>query len=107
MESPPQSRRGARVAAAFLVAIDGLDATPRRRTGDISTTGVYFDTDRDIGTAGTVQWLHLESFDSARVIRVMACVVRTVQLADASGQRVWGAAFEFMPESDEKAALVQ
>jgi hypothetical protein len=107
MESPPQSRRGARVATAFLVAVDGLDAKPRRRTGDISATGVYFDMDRDIGAAGTVQWLHLESFDSARVLRVMACVVRTVQLSDASGQRVWGAAFEFMPESDEKAVLVQ
>ncbi len=103
----PRSRRGPRVATAFLVAIDGLDATPRRRKGDISATGIYFDTDREIGAAGTVQWLHLESFDSARVIRVMACVVRTVQLSDVGGQRVWGAAFEFMPESDEKAGLVR
>jgi hypothetical protein len=106
-QQSPQSRRGARVSTAFLVAIDGIDAAPRRRTGDISATGVYFDMDRDIGAAGTVQWLHLESFDSARVLRVMACVVRTVQLSDASGHRVWGAAFEFMPESDEKAVLVQ
>jgi hypothetical protein len=103
----PQSRRGARIATAFLVAIDGVDGRPRRRNGDISTTGVYFDTDHEIGAAGTVHWLHLESFDSARVLRVMACVVRTVQLADAGGNRVWGAAFEFMPESDEKAASVE
>jgi hypothetical protein len=95
------------VATSFLVAVDGLDPSPKRRSGDISATGVYFDTDRDMGVAGTVQWLHLESFDSARVLRVMACVVRTVQLADATGQRIWGAAFEFMPESDAKADLVQ
>jgi hypothetical protein len=103
----PQSRRGARIATSFLVAIDGVDERPKRRNGDISTTGVYFDTDHEIGAAGTVHWLHLESFDSARVLRVMACVVRTVQLADAGGNRVWGAAFEFMPESDEKAESVE
>jgi Domain of unknown function (DUF4388) len=92
------------VATTFLVAIEGLDAAPGPRQGDISATGVYFETSADVGGAGTIHWLHLVSADSVRQIRVMACVVRTAMMNDADGERFSGAAFEFMPESDEVIA---
>jgi hypothetical protein len=101
-----EARRGARIATRFLVAVEGLDAAPVLRKGDISTTGVYFETDRDVGEVGTVQSLALTSLDRSRSVVVMAHVVRTVKLADAAGSRVSGAAFEFMPESDQAAAQV-
>jgi hypothetical protein len=94
------------VATTFLVAIEGLETTPEPRQGDISATGVYFETKADVGTAGTIHWLHLVSVDTAREIRVMACVVRTVSMAGADGERISGAAFEFMPESDEAIAAL-
>jgi hypothetical protein len=101
-----ESRRGARIATRFLVAVDGLDATPVLRKGDISATGVYFEIDHEVGDVGTVQSLTLTSLDRGRTVRVMAHVVRTVKLSDVAGRRVSGAAFEFMPESDAAAAKV-
>jgi hypothetical protein len=101
-----EARRGARIATRFLVAVEGLDPAPVLRKGDISSTGVYFEIDRDVGDVGTVQSLALTSLDRSRSVRVMAHVVRTVKLADVAGRHISGAAFEFMPESDEAAALV-
>ena len=92
------------MATTFLVAIEGLEGAPEPRQGDISATGVYFETKADVGTAGTIHWLHLVSVDSVREIRVMACVVRTAVMAGADGERFSGAAFEFMPESDDAIA---
>ncbi len=102
-----EARRGARIATRFLVAVEGLDPAPVLRKGDISTTGVYFETERDVGDPGTVQWLTLTSLDRARTVRVMAHVVRTVRLGDVAGRVVSGAALEFMPESDAAAAQVR
>lgn len=100
-----ESRRGARVATTFLVAIEGIDREPTARKGDISATGAYFETSRNVGGVGTIHWLYLVSADRARTLRVMAYVVRTMQV-DAGKQRVGGVAFEFMPDSDEAAAKV-
>jgi hypothetical protein len=100
------SRRGARIATRFLVAVEGVDPAPVLRKGDISATGIYFETERDVGEVGTVQSLALASLDRSRSVRVMAHVVRTVKLADVAGRHLSGAAFEFMPESDEAAAHV-
>lgn len=102
-----EARRGARIATRFLVAVEGLDPAPVLRKGDISATGVYFEIDRDVGEVGTVQSLMLMSLDRGRSLRVMAHVVRTVKLSDVAGRKVSGAAFEFMPESDEAAAQVR
>jgi hypothetical protein len=101
-----ESRRGARIQTAFLVAIDGVDAEPTLRSGDISATGIYFETRREIGGVGTIHWLYLVSADRVKRVRAMAYVVRTVQLADAAGERLGGVALEFMPESDEAHAAL-
>jgi hypothetical protein len=94
-----EARRSARVATKFLVAIEGMDAELVPRTGDISATGVYFEAESSVGDVGTVHWLHLASTDRARTVHVMACIVRTISLADISGARTTGVAFEFMAES--------
>jgi hypothetical protein len=102
-----EGRRGARVATTFLVALEEIEKTPQARQGDISTTGVYFDTPVDVGPTGTIHWLHLVSIDHAKHLRVMAYVVRTATVHKATGEGIRGAAFEFMPESDESVASVQ
>jgi hypothetical protein len=92
------------VATTFLVAIEGLEPRPEPRQGDISATGIYFETNAEVGSAGTIHWLQLVSVDALRQLRVMACVVRTAIMAGAEGEEIRGAAFEFMPESDEAIA---
>lgn len=100
-----ESRRSARIAGGFWVAVEGVDSELVLRRGDISATGIYFEIDADIGAVGTVQWLHVASLDRTRVVHVMAHVVRIVSLADVH-REVKGVALEFMPESDEAAANV-
>ena len=102
-----EARRGARVAARFRVAIEGLETTPFLRKGDISATGVYFETEQDVGEVGAVHALRLVSLDGAASVRVYAHVVRTLRMSDAAGRRISGAAFEFLPESDISAVLVR
>ncbi len=97
-----EERRGARVATTFLVAVEGVEKAPLPRQGDISQSGVYFETSADLGVVGTIHWLHLVSIDLERQVRVMAYVVRT-----AARGPLRGAAFEFMPESDEAVAALQ
>jgi len=97
-----EERRGARVATTFLVAIEGIEKTPQPRQGDISQTGAYFETAIDVGVVGTIHWLQLVSIDLERQVRVMAYVVRTAKRGELRG-----AAFEFMPESDEAVASLQ
>jgi hypothetical protein len=99
----PESRRSARIASGFWVAVEGVDAELVLRRGDISATGIFFEIDLDVGPVGTVQWLHIASLDRTKIIHVMAHVVRVVSLADVQ-REVRGVALEFMPESDDAAA---
>src|SRR5262249_10765669 len=43
-----ETRRSARVATSFLVAIAGIDVEPVPRRGDISATGIYFEVEKQI-----------------------------------------------------------
>jgi hypothetical protein len=107
MTGSRESRRGARVEASFLVAIDGIDAEPVPRSGDISATGIYFEVDQPVGEVGSVQWLRVASADRRHKIHLMAHVIRSVTLDDLDGGRSIGVAFEFMPESEEAAKAVE
>ena len=100
-----ESRRSARTAGRFWVAVEGVDTELVPRRGDISATGIFFETDFEIGEAGTVQWLHIASWDRTHALTVMAHVVRAVTLADVH-REIRGVALEFMPESDEVSANV-
>jgi hypothetical protein len=99
----PESRRSARIASGFWVAVEGVDAELVLRRGDISATGIFFEIDLDAGPVGTVQWLHIASLDRTKIIHVMAHVVRVVSLSDVQ-REIRGVALEFMPESDDAAA---
>lgn len=93
-----EARRSARIASTFWVAIAGVDAEPRQCYGDISGTGVYFETDADVGHPGTVQYLQVATDTRDRSVGVMAYVVRRITLEDVHGAAT-GVAFAFMPES--------
>jgi hypothetical protein len=103
MDSGAESRRSARIPGRFWVAVEGVDAELMPRRGDISATGMFFEHDADIGEVGTVQWVHVASWDRTRAVQLMAYVVRAVTLADVQHE-VRGVALEFMPESDDAAA---
>lgn len=103
IESDVESRRSARAPGRFWVAVEGVDTELVARRGDISATGIYFESQTDVGDAGTVQWLRVSSWDRSRTLAMMANVVRSVRLADVHGE-VRGVALEFMPESDDAAA---
>jgi hypothetical protein len=105
MDSGPESRRSARVVGRFWVAVEGVDAELTPRRGDISPTGIFFETEADVGGVGTVQWLHIASADRKQTLNVMAYVVRVVQLSDVQ-REVRGVALEFMPDSDDVAEKV-
>ena len=98
-----ESRRSARIAGGFWIAVEGVDDELVLRHGDISATGIFFELDADVGEIGTVQWLHVASLDRSRVVSVMAHVVRIVSLEELGGA-ARAVALEFMPESDEAAA---
>ena len=100
-----ESRRSARTAGRFWVAVEGVDTELVPRRGDISATGIFFESEFEIGDAGTVQWLHIASWDRTCAVTVMAHVVRAVTLADVH-REVRGIALEFMPESDVAAASI-
>jgi hypothetical protein len=100
-----ESRRSARTAGRFWVAVEGVDAELLPRRGDISATGIFFETELEVGEAGTVQWLRIASWDRACAVTVMAHVVRAVTLADVH-REIRGVALEFMPESDAAAASI-
>lgn len=101
-----EARRSSRVTTSFLVAIDGIDDTLVARRGDISATGIYFETSTPVGEPGSVQFLSIASASRAHEIRLMAHVVRTLVLDDVTG-RLFGVALEFMPESEEAAVAVE
>lgn len=102
-ESEVESRRSARAPGRFWVAVEGVDTELIARSGDISATGIFFQSDVDVGDAGTVQWLRISSWDRTRSLAMMANVVRSVRLADVHCE-IRGVALEFMPESDEASA---
>jgi len=103
IESDVESRRSARAPGRFWVAVEGVDTELVPRRGDISATGIFFESDTDVGDAGTVQWLRVSSWDRSRTLAMMANVVRSVRLADVH-REIRGVALEFMPESDEASA---
>lgn len=102
-----ETRRSARVATTFLVGIAGLDDEPVPRKGDISATGIYFETDKAVGAVGSVQTLTVLASNRQREIHVMAHLVRSVTFDDVRGRTIYGVAFEFMPASEEAALALE
>ncbi len=98
-----ERRKLTRIPSTFLLTVQGVDAAPVRRQGDVSTSGIYFDTTLDLGPMGSVQALSIASVDGAHAVDVMAQLMRRVSAQDLwKGQVATGAAYRFMPDSAEK-----
>jgi hypothetical protein len=92
-------RRRSRIAASLLVQIKGEDDDPVLRHGNLSTTGAYLEFQRNVGPAGSVQLLTLGTRFRNLWITVMARIVRTLTLEDIERGKLYGVAFDFMPDS--------
>lgn len=96
-----EARRGARIAASFWIGVDGSDPQPVLRRGDLSASGIYFETDRSLGASGSVQFLHIESEDRKVVVQVLTRIIRVTQSDDIVHGSKLGVAAQFMPSSLE------
>jgi hypothetical protein len=98
-----ERRRGARVKSSFLIAVAGIDQSAQVRKGDISFSGIYFDTDRSIGEAGSVVRLSVATFEGARRLEVMGRVVREFRREDYwRGDQITGVALQFLFASPQQ-----
>jgi Domain of unknown function (DUF4388) len=87
-----------RIGGDFDVRIVGLDDVPRRRRGNISVTGVYFEVDDFDAEPGTVERLELSSTDGNCSVVCLACLARVMTVVDLwETARVTGVAFQFLP----------
>lgn len=110
MSEGARRQRSGRLRTQFGVRIRGVDSEIHVRRGDVSLTGVYFELDpaREVGALGSVQALHIKPLDGGEHIEVMARIVRI-----RGEQRLYGApllngiAFEFLPENDQRLALLE
>lgn len=94
-------RRGGRVRCQLWVKIGGVDDALVSRLGDISATGIYIESDRGVGAAGTVCPLRIASQDRQMAIDLLGRVVRVVSVSDLEHvPAVHGIAFEFLLEGD-------
>jgi len=100
-EDQREPRRGARISANVWIGVEGIDSHPTLRQGNLSATGIYFETSQSVGPAGSVQFLHIESEDHRVVVQVLARIIRTSAISDIiSGESV-GLAMEFLPSSSD------
>ena len=90
-------RRAARFHASFWVSIAEVAEEAELRKGNISPSGFFFQTDKDVGRPSTVRVLRIATADETVSVEVMAQVVRVVSYDDLfQGQAIAGAAFEFL-----------
>ncbi|MCL2726623.1 MAG: DUF4388 domain-containing protein [Polyangiaceae bacterium] len=97
-------QRSERIATTFWMTVEGIDAVPVLREGDVSVSGIRFETDVRLGNVGDVHPLTILSSDGVHGLRVFAKVVRSV-VAD-HGRRAL-VAFAFLPASSVEVAACQ
>lgn len=101
-------RRSPRIQARLYIGVAGIDAEPQLRRGDISLTGLFFETDQDIGSPGSVQYFTIQPFSRRRSVGVMGRVVRVMSVDDLwAGTGIAGVAIEFMADTDKKREELQ
>ena len=101
-EMSAQRRRSPRIRASLEIQVVGLESRPRMRRGDLSVTGVRFESPHgNVGDPGQVHTLRIATRDREVRVAVPARVVRIVQSNDLEdGENVHSVAFEFMPEDE-------
>jgi uncharacterized protein DUF4388/PilZ domain-containing protein len=92
-------RRAPRLPADFWVRIFGVDEDPLRCSGDISLTGIAFDSDADVGAVGSIQALEIASIDQHTSTVVLARLVRVSKHEELEERRRTTVGFEFIPEN--------
>ena len=112
MTSVKENRAKVRIRSRFWVAVEGVDEFPHVREGNISSTGVYFQTNQSVGPVGSMQWLYLAASERQEPVEIMARVVRTLSLeALGRGSVFAGVALELLPQDQPTraalAAIVQ
>ncbi len=91
------NRVGARVQATFWIEVKGVAAKPTLVQGDISISGLYFQTDRSMGKVGSIVAIEIASADKDCRVEVTAHVVREVRCDDLyKGETVAGVALGFL-----------
>jgi hypothetical protein len=101
-------RRAPRVVSDLLVHVAGVDDHPVQRRCDVSLTGIFFELDRQVGGAGSVQWMRLATLDRRHTVEIMGRIIRTMSMDDvAQPEARFGIAFEFMPDSSARYNALQ
>ena len=100
-------RRSPRIHAEFWVRILGLEPRPRRRPGDLSSTGIFVNTDAAIGSPGDLVELEISSVDQACTVATPARICRVIRQDDVDqGAAIIGAGFEFLQAQGIRPKLV-
>jgi hypothetical protein len=96
-------RRAARFHASFWVSIGDVADEAELRKGNISPSGISFQTDKDVGRPSTVRALRIATADETVAAEVTAQVVRVFSYDDLiQGHVIAGAAFEFLVGTQEQ-----
>lgn len=90
-------RKAPRFRITLHVQITGVDAAPVLRAGDISSSGLFLELDRDVGKIGSMQRMSLSADDGSHEVVLLARVVRIASVEDFwKGRTVAGVALQFM-----------
>lgn len=101
-ETAQDRRRGARIECDLWIRVGGVDPEPSLRHGDISASGVCFESNRVIGEQGSVHRLELQTLDQRYEVSTLACLVRVVTKKDLWHQPTTTAvAFEFLDDDEQ------
>ena len=95
----PEQRQSARIPIKLYAQVLGIDEDDHLRPGNISLSGVFFETDGALPKVGTLERIRLESEDRAHSVTTTACLVRVAHTTDFwAGEQIAGAAFQFLPD---------
>jgi len=90
-------RKSPRFRVTLSVLITGVDEQKVLRSGDISSSGLFLEIDREVGRIGSMQRVELCAEDGSCPVVLLARVVRIASVEDFwKGRTVAGVALQFM-----------
>jgi hypothetical protein len=106
-KSEAERRRGMRFDCELMICLVGVDSGFKRRRGDISQSGVFFESSKGEGGTGSVQRIEIETLDRVHRVTTLACLVRAVTVDDFwLGSKVRGVAYEFLIDDEATSKAV-
>jgi uncharacterized protein DUF4388/PilZ domain-containing protein len=100
-------RRALRLPVELWIRIFGVDDESVRRKGDISVTGIAFESSAAIGSVGSIQALEIASIDRRVTTVVLARLVRVTMLEELDESPRTRVGFEFIPENRESLEAIE